>query len=78
MENKYQKEIIRLGLLIKEIRIKGKISQEGLSTLCGVDVRTIQRIEKGEQNITITLLFLIADSLKIEPSELISKIFSKN
>lgn len=78
MENKYQKEIIRLGLLIKEIRIKGKISQEDLSTLCGVDVRTIQRIEKGEQNITITLLFLIADSLKIEPSELISKIFSKN
>ena len=78
MENKYQKEIIRLGLLIKEIRIKEKISQEDLSTLCGVDVRTIQRIEKGEQNITITLLFLIADSLKIEPSELISKIFSKN
>lgn len=77
-KNKYELEIIKLGLLIKELRGKEKITQEQLSTLCNVDVRTIQRIEKGEQNITISLLFSLADSLKIESSVLIDKIFSEN
>lgn len=76
--NKYESEIIKLGLLIKELRVKEKITQEQLSTLCNVDVRTIQRIEKGQQNITISLLFSIADSLKTESGTLISKIFSEN
>ncbi|KOP38648.1 hypothetical protein AKO67_09295 [Flavobacterium sp. VMW] len=70
--------MIKLGLLIKELRGKEKITQEQLSTLCNVDVRTIQRIEKGKQNITISLLFSLADSLKIESSVLIGKIFSEN
>ncbi len=79
MENeKYKLEIVRLGLLIKELRLKEKITQEQLSRLCNVDVRTIQRIEKGQQNITISLLFSISDSLKIESSILIGKIFSEN
>lgn len=76
--NRYKLEIIKLGLLIKELRIKEKITQLHLSTLCGVDIRTIQRIEKGEQNITISLLFSLADALKIKPSILIDKIFSEN
>ncbi|MGN7810583.1 helix-turn-helix domain-containing protein [Flavobacterium sp. 22076] len=75
---KYKLEIIRLGLLIKVLRVKEKITQEQLSILCNVDVRTIRRIEKGQQNITISLLFTIADALKIESSILISKIFSEN
>ncbi|SEP33021.1 Helix-turn-helix [Flavobacterium sp. CF108] len=79
MENeKYKLEIVRLGLLIKELRLKEKITQEQLSRLCNVDVRTIQRIEKGQQNITISLLFSISDSLKIESSVLIGKIFFEN
>jgi transcriptional regulator with XRE-family HTH domain len=77
-KNKYELELIKLGLLIGELRRKEKITQEQLSTLCNVDVRTIQRIEKGKQNITISLLFSIADSLKIESSILIGKIFSEN
>lgn len=77
-KNKYELEIVRLGILIKELRQKDSITQEQLSTLCNVDVRTIQRIEKGEQNISISLLFSIADALKIESAVLISKIFSEN
>ncbi|KAF2337383.1 helix-turn-helix domain-containing protein [Flavobacterium ginsenosidimutans] len=77
-KNKYELEIVRLGLLIKELRQKESITQEQLSTLCNVDVRTIQRIEKGEQNISISLLFSIADALNIESATLISKIFLEN
>ena len=76
--NRYKLEVIKLGLLIKELRVKEKITQLHLSTLCGVDIRTIQRIEKGEQNVTVSLLFSIANALKIEPSILIDKIFSES
>jgi transcriptional regulator with XRE-family HTH domain len=77
-KNKYELEIVKLGILIKELRQKESITQEQLSALCNVDVRSIQRIEKGEQNISISLLFSIADALKIESATLISKIFSEN
>ncbi|MFH6990325.1 helix-turn-helix domain-containing protein [Flavobacterium collinsii] len=76
--NKYELEILRLGLIIKELRKKEKITQEQLSILSGVDVRTIQRIEKGKQNLTISVLFSIATPLKVEANTLISKIFSED
>lgn len=76
--NRYKLEIVRLGLLIKELRVKEKIAQQQLAILCNVDRKTIYRIEKGEQNITISLLFSVADALKIKPSILIDKIFSEN
>lgn len=77
-KNKYQSEIIRLGLVIKDLRLIEKVTQEHLSTLCDVDVRTIQRIEKGKQNISISLLFAIAEALNVKSSVLISKIFEEN
>lgn len=73
-KNRYEIEIIRLGLLIKDLRLSEKITQEHLATLCEVDVRTIQRIEKGKQNITISLLFSLSDALNIKVDTLLSKI----
>lgn len=63
--------IRRLGLIIKELRTNQSITQETLSAMCDVDVRTIQRIEKGQQNITMKILFSIADALNIEPDKLV-------
>jgi transcriptional regulator with XRE-family HTH domain len=77
-KNRYELEIIKLGLLIKELRMKESITQEHLSTLCEVDVRTIQRIEKGEQNITISLFFELAKALNITPQTLVTEIFTEN
>ncbi|MEX1193421.1 MAG: helix-turn-helix transcriptional regulator [Brumimicrobium sp.] len=67
----YEKEIKRLGEKVKELRLQQNITQEILSALCDVDVRTIQRIEKGQQNITLRILFRISDSLSVNPAELI-------
>lgn len=75
-KNKYELEIVKLSSLVKELRDKQMISQEQLAVLCDVDVRTIQRIEKGTQNISIRLLFSIAESLKIKPHILVNKMFS--
>lgn len=40
------------------------MTQSHLATLCDIDIRSIQRIEKGQQNISISLLLLIAESLE--------------
>ncbi|WP_289664925.1 helix-turn-helix domain-containing protein [Flavobacterium panacagri] len=77
-KNKYELQIIKLGFLIKELRLNSNLTQGQLSLLCNVDVRTIQRIERGKQNISISLLFSIADALKIESATLISYVFSEN
>lgn len=68
---KYDKELERLGLKIKELRRERNITQEVLSSMCDLDVRTIQRIEKGQQNITLSVLFDLGKSLNINPEELI-------
>lgn len=68
---KHQEIILKLGQKIKELRLGLNLTQEDLSLACDVDVRTIQRIEKGQQNITLSVLFSIAESLQISAHELI-------
>lgn len=47
------------------------MTQQTLSSLCDIDIRTIQRIEKGEHNLSMNILFAIAEALKIPAHELI-------
>lgn len=68
---KYQNRILKLGQKIKELRTELNLTQEDLSLACDLDVRTIQRIEKGQQNITLSVLFSISESLQIPTHELI-------
>jgi transcriptional regulator with XRE-family HTH domain len=48
------------------------MTQNQLATFCDIDIRSIQRIEKGEQNVSIVLLYLICASLDILPHELLN------
>lgn len=73
--NNYEYEFIQLGNIIRHLRLENGITQEHLSSLCDVDVRTIQRIEKGKQNLSLNLLLSISNSLKIKPETLINKMF---
>ena len=68
---KYSLEIERLGIKLKEIRLEHNLTQQTLSSLCDIDVRTIQRIEKGEQNITLKILFALSNALETDPTEII-------
>lgn len=70
-KSKYDKELKVLGLKIKELRTDLKITQENLASECDLDVRTIQRIEKGQQNVTFSVIFDLSKTLKINPDELI-------
>jgi transcriptional regulator with XRE-family HTH domain len=63
VNKKFASELIYIGVKIKNLRLQKKMTQSQIATLCDIDIRTIQRIEKGEQNMSISLLFLIAESL---------------
>lgn len=39
--------------------------------MCDVDIRTIQRIEKGQQNISLTLLLALIAALGIHVNDLL-------
>lgn len=47
------------------------MTQQTLSDLCNVDIRTIQRIEKGEYGMGLHLLFALSDALEEKVSDLL-------
>lgn len=73
MQKTYEIELKRIGKKIKALRVKNKMTQQSLSDFCDVDIRTIQRIEVGEQNVALTLILAIADCLEVNVTELLDK-----
>lgn len=66
-----QKYLEKVGKRIVTLREGLGISQEKLSELSGLDTRQIGRIERAENNSSISLVKKIADSLKVKVSELV-------
>jgi transcriptional regulator with XRE-family HTH domain len=58
-----------------ERKVKG-LSQENLALICKVDRSYMGRIERGEVNITIEKLYLIATILECEPATLLPPLTS--
>ena len=73
MQKTYEIELKRIGKKIKALRVKNKMTQQSLSDFCDVDIRTIQRVEVGEQNVALTLILSIADGLGVNVTELLDK-----
>ena len=48
-----------------------KISQEHLALLTGIDRSYLGRIERGEVNLTVLKLYIIAKSIDINPKDLL-------
>lgn len=55
----------KAGKKIKALRLKAGISQETLANLADLDRTYIPSIEKGERNISITVLEKLAKALKV-------------
>ena len=62
---------ITIGQLIRNERQKKKISQEHLALRCGIDRSYMGRIERGQVNVTVEKLYLIASILDIEVKKLL-------
>ena len=61
-----QKNIMRTGQLIKELRLKKGITQEDLAAKTEISVRTIQRIENGDVDPRAYTLQSIAAALDVD------------
>lgn len=60
-----------VGENIKKFRLERNLSQEALANLSGIDWSTISRLERGVVNTSISVLFALAEALKISPSLLL-------
>jgi len=72
VEKKYSSELNQLGKQIQKLKESKKMTQQSLSDLCNIDIRTVQRIEKGEYGMGLHLLFAIADAFEIKKADLLS------
>jgi transcriptional regulator with XRE-family HTH domain len=73
VEKRYQTDIAELGLRVKRLREARGLSQQDLAAKIGVDIRTIQRIEKGQHAMGLQILLGLSDELETSVSELIGR-----
>jgi|GEM_PF-1854349 len=74
MTKKHIVEPIAIDLLAKNVRkyrTKANISQTTLADLIGVTYSQIARIELAEINTSVSMIYLIAKALEIEPDLLL-------
>ena len=67
------KELIALGLAIKELRLNLELSQEALAFEAGIDRSYIGGIERGEHNLALVNLMKISQTLGVTSSELLHR-----
>ncbi len=74
MQSSFENELKQFGTEIKSVRKAKKITQLQLASLCDIDIRTIQRIEKGEFNPSLRVLIRIANAFEMSLSSLIKQV----
>lgn len=64
--------LIAFGDKVRQIRKEKGLSQEALADLAGIDRSYMGHLERGDQNITLTKIYQIADALEVPVINLIS------
>ena len=77
MESSDEFEIKKIGAEIHVLRKSKNFTQAQLAAMCDVDIRTIQRIEKGEFNPSLKVLIHLAKSFDYTLSEFFFKVDKK-
>ena len=60
-----------LGANVKNLRIKRNLTQEKLAELCDLHRTYVGAIERGDRNVSLKNIVIIAHALKVEPAELL-------
>lgn len=70
---KPSKALIRLlAKNVRQLRVERKISQEQLAELCGLHRTYIGAVERGERNVTLSTLEVLADAFHIDVPDLLA------
>lgn len=62
---------VQLGARIRELRTGKDLSQEELAHICGLHRSHMGEIERGQANITLSTLRILAQKLQTTPSDLL-------
>lgn len=60
--------LARFGARVRRLRTEAGYSQEGFAELCGLDRTYIGGIERGERNVSLRNIELIARALRLSRS----------
>lgn len=60
-----------LGANVRTLRIKRKLTQEQLADLCDLHRTYVGAIERGDRNVSLKNIVIIAQALNVEPAELL-------
>jgi transcriptional regulator with XRE-family HTH domain len=60
-----------LGATIRELRQKRKLSQDVFAELSGLHRAHVGEVERGESNVTVQTLKIIADTLGVRIADLV-------
>jgi transcriptional regulator with XRE-family HTH domain len=74
VQSSFENDLKQFGTEIKSLRKAKKITQLQLASLCDIDIRSIQRIEKGEFNPSLRVLIRIANAFEMSLSNLIKQV----
>lgn len=67
-----EKLLKKFGKHLANIRTEKKLSLRKLADIADVDFSQIHRIEKGESNPTLTMIFTLAEALNVTVEELLA------
>lgn len=57
--------------MLKDLREKSKLTQTQLSFLTGISIKTISRIENGDENVNYITIKKLAEFFEVEVTEII-------
>lgn len=66
--------LCKIGLRIRELRVKKNISQQDLAAACNFEKSNMSRIEAGRTNLTIGTLLKICEVLNVKLVDIIGHI----
>ena len=76
---KEEKKLLQaFGDALREIRNAQSFSQQALADLSGVDRAYISQLELGESVPSILIIFKLAETLKVKPSDIVNLMSQKS
>jgi transcriptional regulator with XRE-family HTH domain len=63
--------LVAFGEKVRQLRKEKGLSQEALADLAAIDRSYMGHIERGDQNVTLTKIYQIAEALNVDAGDLI-------
>jgi len=72
VQNETPKKILSQN--VRRLRVATGLSQEALADRAGLHRTYISSVERGERNVSLENIFVLAKALGVEPAELVSPV----